>query len=241
MATTPAQLQADLHRHGYAMLDELIDADELISLAQKLETNLENSQDSSVLRSRGKMYGSRNLLATFPDIANLLQSPALLKLVASILGPSAGLVRALYFDKTPGRTWSLPWHRDRTIAVKRNDFPSHQFHNPTVKAGIPHVEAPDSVLTRMLTLRFHVDPMIAENGPLSVIPGSHRTNQETTNAPVQLLANSGDILAMRPLLSHSSSLSSSKTDSHRRIIHFELSPQPELPGGYEWHTFSRLQ
>ncbi len=241
MELTPTQLQADLDRHGFAMLGEFVDADELTALAQNLESKLENSRDSSVLRSRGKMYGSRNLLATFPDAANLLKSPALLELITSVIGPDAGLVRALYFDKPPGRTWSLPWHKDRTIAVARNDRPSKQFRNPTVKAGIPHVEAPESVLTEMLTLRIHVDPMTTENGPLSVIPGSHRSNHKATNAPVQLRANAGDILAMRPLLSHSSSMSSPNTNSHRRVIHFELSPHAELPDGYKWHTFTQLR
>ena len=240
MDRTDSQLRGDLNRHGYVLLDGIMESGKLTSVAARLATALENSQDSSVLRSRGHMYGSRNLLATFPDASNLLKSPALLNFVTSVLGPDAGLVRALYFDKPPGRNWSPPWHKDRTIAVMRNDLPSKRFCKPTIKAGIAHVEAPDSVLTEMLTLRLHVDPMTAENGPVSIIPGSHNSIHQSTGPPVQLLANVGDVLAMRPLLSHSSSLSSSKKKLHRRVIHFELTPRAELPDGYQWHTFIRI-
>src|SRR5699024_10016906 len=93
--------------------------------------------------------------------------------LTAILGPNFGLVRVLFFDKPPERTWSLPWHKDLTIAVRRNDLPSKRFTKPTVKAGIPHVEAPLEILDRMLTARVHLDPATADNGALKVAPGSH--------------------------------------------------------------------
>ena len=157
--------------------------------------------------------------------------------VTAVLGQTAGIVRVLYFDKPPDRTWSLPWHKDRTIAVKSNDLPSDQFRKPTLKAGVPHVEAPDWLLAAMLTLRVHLDPMIAENGPLSVIPGSHGVDDSAEAAAVELHANAGDVLAMRPLLTHSSSNSQLGTNMHRRIIHIELAAEEQLPDGYEWQSF----
>jgi ectoine hydroxylase-related dioxygenase (phytanoyl-CoA dioxygenase family) len=149
-------------------------------------------------------------------------------------------VRALFFDKPPDCCWSLPWHKDRTIAVKNNDKPTSHFRRPTIKAGIPHVEAPESLLVRMLTLRVHLDAMAAENGPLSVIPGSHLVDQDTAVPPVELHADAGDVLAMRPLLSHSSSLPRDGTIMHRRVIHLELAPCAELPDEYEWHSFDMV-
>jgi ectoine hydroxylase-related dioxygenase (phytanoyl-CoA dioxygenase family) len=150
------------------------------------------------------------------------------------------MVRALYFDKPPDRSWSLPWHRDRTIAVKRNDVLTDDFRKPTMKSGIPHVEAPESLLANMLTLRIHLDAMTAENGPLSVIPGSHIVQRESMRQPVQLNADAGDVLAMRPLLSHSSTASREGTTMHRRVIHLEFAPHAELPDGFEWHSFSPI-
>ncbi len=93
------------------------------------------------------------------------------------------------------------------------------------------------LLAQMLTLRLHLDPMRAENGPLSVIPGSHLVDHETESLPIELHAAAGDVLAMRPLFPHSSSLSRDGTTLHRRVIHLEFAPSAELPDGYQWHSF----
>ena len=103
-------------------------------------------------------------------------------LLNDVLGPEFGLVRGLYFDKPPDATWSLPWHQDKTIAVKFNDKPSQRFRRPTKKAGVPHVEAPDDVLREMLTLRIHFDNVDAQNGALQVLPGSHRAHRFLNHA-----------------------------------------------------------
>ena len=63
------------------------------------------------------------------------------------------------------------------IAVQHNDLPSSLFKKPTIKAGVPHVEAPESVLECMLTARIHLDETTDENGPLLVIPGSHQSGK----------------------------------------------------------------
>ena len=79
--------------------------------------------------------------------------------------------------------------------------------------------------------------MTAENGPLSVIPASHLTENEDVAHVVEIHANAGDVLAMRPLLSHASCLPRAGTTMHRRVIHLEFAPTPDLPDGYEWHSF----
>jgi len=50
----------------------------------------------------------------------------------------------------------------------------------------------------------------------------------------------GDVLLMRPLLSHCSGHSRDGTTRHRRILHFEFSPVRDLPDGYEWHTYLEM-
>src|SRR5262249_56828349 len=102
------------------------------------------------------------------------RQPPLPDLLQAVLGPDFGLVRVLFFDKPPGQSWALPWHKDLTIAVRDNRLPSTHFGKPTRKAGVPHVEAPREVLEAMLTLRVHLDDVSEENGPLQVLPGSHR-------------------------------------------------------------------
>lgn len=222
---------------GYALLQGVFNAKDLDSLASRLSVALE-ADEPSVLRSRGQTYGSRDLIRLLPEVCDIPRHPTLKEFIAAVLGPGAGLVRALYFDKPPDRCWSLPWHKDRTIAVKNNEKPTSHFRRPTIKAGIPHVEAPESLLVGMLTLRLHLDAMTAENGPLCVIPRSHVEEQEPAALPVEIHADAGDVLAMRPLLSHSSILPRNGTTMHRRVIHLELAPCAELPDEYEWHSFN---
>ncbi len=236
MGASFAQSLAQLSQYGFAMLEGIFVADEMDTFASRLSAALQGWSDPSILRSRGQTYGSRNLLEVFPEAAGLLDCPALGGFASAVLGENAAIVRALYFDKPPDRSWSLPWHKDRTIAVKRNNLPSRYFRKPTVKAGVPHVEAPASLLEQMLTLRVHLDPMNEENGPLCVIPGSHREDNGEQPRPVELHANTGDVLAMRPLLSHSSTMSRRETTAHRRVIHIELVGNVGLVDGYEWYS-----
>ena len=75
-----------------------------------------------------------------PAAAALARHPRLHDPLARVLGPGAGVVRGLYFDKPPGDGWALPWHRDTTVAVKAHGR-FGTFVKPTTKAGVPHVEA----------------------------------------------------------------------------------------------------
>ena len=225
-----------LRNLGYTLLPRVFDAEQMRSLGSQLAAALQTDQ-LPVLRSRGQTYGSRDLIRLLPEVCESPSHPVLSEFIAAVLGPDAGLVRALFFDKPPDRSWSLPWHRDRTIAVQNNETTSSEFRKPTNKAGIPHVEAPQWLLADMLTLRVHLDAMTAENGPLSVIPGSHIVDAAVEIPPVELHTEIGDVLAMRPLLSHSSSLPRVGTNMHRRVIHLELAARAELPDGYQWHTF----
>ena len=162
--------------------------------------------------------------------------------LAAILGPQFGLVRGLFFDKPPDRNWALPWHRDLTIAVRDNRLPSRLFGKPTVKAGVPHVEASRELLDQMLTMRIHLDDVTEQNGPLQVIPGSQRGEnglplREREAVGRSILANRGDVLLMRPRLLHRSNHSHPDSRRHRRILHLEFAAEVELPDGFAWHTF----
>lgn len=233
----PDAAYEQLQRDGYAILPGVLDSAEIRSLINQLAAALQSDQPA-VLRSRGQTYGSRDLITLLPELCELPRRSPFKQFITEVLGSKAGLVRALFFDKPPDRKWSLPWHKDRTIAVKENSLPSEQFRRPTMKAGIPHVEAPDWLLADMLTLRLHLDPMTPENGPLSVVPGSHRAEESAT--PVEIHTGVGDVFAMRPLISHSSSLPHEGTTMHRRIVHLEFAPSEELPDGYRWHWFEPI-
>jgi hypothetical protein len=128
-----------------------------------------------------------------------------------------------------------------TIAVKDNRVPSRHFAKPTLKAGVPHIEAPPAVLERMLTVRIHLDPITTANGPLKVLPGTHLTRQVMPSAAVlrhSVLGDAGDVLIMRLLLAHASGRSEPETHLHCRVLHLEFAADPNLTDGYEWHRFS---
>src|SRR5262249_34728499 len=135
-----------------------------------------------------------------------------------------------------------PWHKDYNVAVVAHGRLG-AFTKPTTKAGVPHVEAPAEVLDRMITARVHLDDMIEENGPLRVIPGSHRAYRddgEPVRPPVSVHCRAGDVVLMRPLLTHASGHCDPNTTRHRRTVHLECAPEPQLPDGYEWHDYVRL-
>ena len=238
---SPVNRLQQIEKDGFTVVPQVYAAGEYQQLAADVQAVLSCCTDdgTSLRRANGAIFGARNLLNIFPSARTLWRKPPLLELLVNVLGDDFGLVRGLYFDKPPHGNWSLPWHQDLTIAVEDHSLPSERFRERTMKAGVPHAQAPDEVLQRMLTLRIHLDDVTAENGPLTVLPGSHlgRDSDPAFQPPVTILAAAGDVLAMRPLLSHASVSSVPGTSRHRRILHLEFSAAGELPDGYRWHQF----
>ncbi len=226
---------------GFALVPAVFSVKETSSLAAELQANLEQSRGASRSRN-GNVYAARNLLELMPSLAECARQAPLTELLKRILGPDCGLVRGLFFDKPPSQSWSLPWHRDLTLAVVDNRLQTSLFKNPTTKAGVPHMEAPDCLLQSMLTLRIHLDAAFCGNGALRVIPGSHhcRTEVLPDDEGRLVTAAAGDVLAMRPLLSHCSGVGDSDNVEHRRIIHLEYASSPNLPDDFQWYHFIPL-
>jgi hypothetical protein len=229
-------LARDFEARGFAIVTGVLSVDQVDSLARAIDGA---GEGPAVLRREGALYGMRDALRGLPEIRELARSEALLDLVRPALGPKAFAVRALLFDKTPGANWGVPWHQDLTIAVKaRVDAPG--FGPWTVKAGIDHVRPPIGVLERMVTLRIHVDDCGPDQGPLRVLPGSHRDGllgAERTrrrlerDRPVACLVDRGDVVMIRPLLLHASS--PAEAPGRRRVVHLEYAADP-LPDGLDW-------
>ena len=179
-------------------------------------------------------------LSGIPDLAELLSpSGSVGRHAAARLGPHAKPVRALLFNKTADRNWSLSWHQDRTVAV-RDRFETPGFSNWTVKSGIQHVEPPFELLERMLTLRVHLDPVGPANAPLLVVPGSHRRGRlpEAEIAPTlatfgaqPCLAERGDIWLYATPILHASEAATEPCS--RRVLQVDYSAD-DLPGPLEW-------
>jgi ectoine hydroxylase-related dioxygenase (phytanoyl-CoA dioxygenase family) len=93
----------------------------------------------------------------------------------------------------------------------------------------------------MVAVRRHLDDCGAENGPVRVLPGSHRVGRlgseeiaawRERTPPVECLVPRGGLLVMRSLLLHASSPATAPV--HRRVLHLESAAET-LPGGLEWH------
>ena len=182
--------------------------------------------------------GVRNLL-DIAEFRELAESDALPALVSPVLGDDAFVVRGILFDKTSDANWKVPWHQDVTIAVTER-CEAEGYGPWSVKAGVVHVQPPAKVLEGMISVRLHLDDCFATNGPLRVLPGTHRQGKlgqreieelaGSINA-VTCEAKAGDVLLMRPLLLHASS--AAEAPQHRRVIHFDYA-NVELAEGLQW-------
>jgi ectoine hydroxylase-related dioxygenase (phytanoyl-CoA dioxygenase family) len=130
------------------------------------------------------------------------------------------------------------WHQDCVIAVaERNEV--NGWGPWSIKDGVHHARPSSELMSRMLAIRIHVDDCGSDNGPLRVIPSSHKqgflSDREIQEYPkdgaVTCLASRGEALLMRPLLLHSSS--AAKSPNTRRVVHLEFAAD-ELPCRLTW-------
>jgi ectoine hydroxylase-related dioxygenase (phytanoyl-CoA dioxygenase family) len=227
----------DLDQNGFVLIPAVIAKPQIASMIDNL-TALESHR--AIREKSGATYAVRRLCELSPAVRQLSTSAAIRALIEPILGPAARVVRGLLFDKTAAANWKVPWHQDLTIAVKeRRDAPG--FGPWSIKADITHVQPPLDVLEQMLTIRLHLDDCGPDNGPLRVLPGSHKRGVINASTIAQLRQQTaetlctlpaGGALVMRPLLLHASAPATSP--GHRRVIHLEFAAN-DLPDGLQWH------
>ena len=161
------------------------------------------------------------------------------KIAARTLGLSSRPVRAVLFDKTERTNWSLAWHQDRTICVKQR-VEVDGFGPWTMKDGMQHVAPPFDLLSRMVTLRVHLDDVPATNAPLMIAPGSHKHGRVPVAAVDHVvrqcgtyacLADAGDVWAYSTPILHASE--AAIAPARRRVLQVDYAAE-ELPGGLVW-------
>lgn len=216
---------------GFAIVPAALPPSIVEDVIEKIRIHLEGSESPG--------YAIRRLVQSVPRIRQVSEGETVRSLVEPILGSGAFLVRSLFFDKTPNANWKVAWHQDLMIAV-REKIEVAGFSSWSVKDGVQHVQPPASILERMLTVRLHLDVCDAANGPLQVIPGSHKSGRLTARQisewrrqrpPVTCTAPRGAAMLMRPLLLHASS--AAVVPMHRRVVHLEFAAE-SLPGGLNW-------
>lgn len=165
-------------------------------------------------------------LATHPQLRPLLPTD-----------PAA--VQCTYFEKSAGRNWLVTLHQDRSIPVAAR-VDGAGLTGWSEKEGSVFVHAPLGVLAQLVAVRLHLDDCLAIDGPLRVVPGSHRAGVLEDPQAFALRdqhgerlceARAGDVLLMRPLALHASSKATG--NGRRRVLHFVFGPRP-LPFGLAW-------
>jgi ectoine hydroxylase-related dioxygenase (phytanoyl-CoA dioxygenase family) len=217
-----------IQKDGFAIIPHLLTSKETGRL-------LEGISAAAPRRSRA---GVRHALC-LDAVAGVAQQANVIELARAVLGPATFPYRATLFDKSPRSNWLVVWHQDTALPL-RVQRKTPGWGPWSVKEGISYAHAPAAALSQVLALRIHLDDSTAMNGPLRVLPGTHtsgvldddRIHEIATKIdPVECLVSAGGILAMRPLLIHSSSKSHAAAD--RRVLHIEYAARPSIAAPLE--------
>jgi len=174
-------------------------------------------------------------------LRGLLQSSGGIGRVANdAIGGEPRPVRMILFDKRADLNWALDLHQDRTIAVKHR-VEVEGFDAWTTKSGQLHVQPPQAIVEKMVTLRVHLDDVSEDNAPLIILPGSHLCGRLTVPQiaklaarvpPYRCRARRGDIWAYNTAIVHGSA-AVGIVGKRRRVLQIDYARET-LPGGLQW-------
>ena len=207
------------------MLPGVLSRQEADALARDLSSG-------TLQRSRA---GARHLLSV-PAIAALARDPRLIELAASELGCEPLPFGATLFDKSPDANWLVAWHQDTALPfVERREVAG--WGPWSKKAGIDYAHAPAAALSMIVALRVHLVDSTWDNGPLLVLPGTHKSgvlsDEQIRDAArsidaVACTVERGGVVVMRPLLVHASSKATA--EASRRVLHLEYAAHQTFDG-----------
>ncbi|HQU91532.1 MAG TPA: phytanoyl-CoA dioxygenase family protein [Pyrinomonadaceae bacterium] len=212
---------------GYAVREAVFSEVECEMLLTELAENLDLDR-----------AGVRNLMG-LEIVEHIANDARLLSLTQELTGTQLIPFKAILFNKTGKANWLVAWHQDTALPIEC-DVAADGWGPSSIKDGVVFAHAPTEVLDKILALRIHLDPSTPANGPLRVIPGSHRhrVSDETefrelvnSGPQTEVTVDRGGVIAMRPLLIHASSKCLS--DEPRRVLHIEYAPSLRIAEGVE--------
>ena len=214
--------------HGYQIHEHVFTRQEMAAAVEEL-------RDAPLERTRA---GARHVLM-LPAVQRLAWDERMLGIARTSNGPAPVPFRATLFDKSADANWLVVWHQDTALPlVGRNDQP--EWGPWSRKAGVLYAHAPAWALEQVVALRVSLDASTATNGPLRVLPDTHREGVldelaierlVARAAPVDCLTGIGGVVAMRPLTLHASSKATS--GEPRRVLHIEYAREARLAPGVQ--------
>lgn len=168
MAGLSADQVADYQRDGYLLIDDFLSAEQVDALCAEVDRivaersglsaddggfNLEKSGDNPFrgdVKAAGVFRKIQSLAEISAPFRELGESPALLDIVAGLLGPEVYAHSNKLMLKPARHGSEKPWHQDWAYWRKQNPQPNQ------------------------LSAWIALDQATPENGCLQVIPGSHR-------------------------------------------------------------------
>ncbi|MGA9391907.1 MAG: phytanoyl-CoA dioxygenase family protein [Candidatus Sulfotelmatobacter sp.] len=221
-------LDGAIERDGFAIVPDVLPSLDVDLIVKAISAAAPN-------RSRAGIRHALSLNA----VNELAQQPIVIELARCVLGPTAFPFRATLFDKSSKSNWLVVWHQDTALPLReKSEVPS--WGPWSVKDCIFYAHAPATALSQVLALRIHLDHSTAQNGPLRLLPGTHTLGVLDDDymhelsmliSPVECLVPKGGILAMRPLLIHSSS--KSQIEGDRRVLHVEYAASSSIAAPLE--------
>jgi ectoine hydroxylase-related dioxygenase (phytanoyl-CoA dioxygenase family) len=224
----PATYRQLVEDRGFAVIPGILKEDRATLLAADLAT-------ANPRRSRA---GVRHALG-HAAVASLANNSRLLEIAREILSANAYPFRATMFEKTTDANWLVVWHQDTALPLRRRQE-TPGWGPWSVKEGVIYAHAPASALSQVLALRVHLDDSTSQNGPLRVLPATHKFGVLSDDAihqlaqdiaPVECCVPRGGVVAMKPLVVHSSS--KSQSECARRVLHIEYAANTAIAGGLE--------
>lgn len=203
---------------GFELIRQWVSEEHQRSLLELLATPA--GLASASRNAGGENYAARGLQRASPALAEALSSARVDSLAEQILGATAVLLDATFFNKHPGANWAVPSHQDRVIAAVSADV-----QGARVRRGEAYSEPTAEFLGALVALRVHFDRNDERTGALQLIRGSHlwgivpdeTLRQLQADQFTRVDAHPGDVLAMRPLAVHRSA--SGSAPSQRRVLH----------------------
>lgn len=151
-----------VEHQGYSVLESVVDVEQVHGVLSAKEA-------ASIPRNRA---GIRHMMRD-PAVSRIANQQKMLEIARKVLGPGAVPFRATIFDKSPTSNWLVAWHQDTALPLQQRRE-AEGWGPWSVKEGVNYAHAPARALEKVIALRLHLDDSGADNGPLRVLPGTHR-------------------------------------------------------------------